>query len=73
MFLVTKKTRDWRPIIDLSVLNTYLSTQTFKMGSAESIRASLLQGWWTFSIDLKDAYLHEPIHPESRKFMRVCF
>ena len=73
MFLVTKKTGDWRPIIDLSVLNTYLRTQTFKMESAESIRASLLPGWWTFSIDLKDAYLHVPIHPAARKYMRVCF
>ena len=73
MFLVTKKTGDWRPIIDLSVLNTFLDTQTFKMESAESIRASLPQGWWTFSIDLKDAYFHVPVHPASRKFMRIFF
>ena len=71
MFLVTKKNWDWRPIIDLSVLNTYLKTQTFKMESADSIRAALLPGWWTVSIDLKDAYLHVPIHPSARKFMRV--
>ena len=73
MFLVTKKNGDWRPIIDLSVLNTYLKTQTFKMESADSIRAALLPEWWTFSIDLKDAYLHVPIHPSARKFMRVMF
>ena len=73
MFLVAKKTGGWRPIIDLSVLNTYIKAPTFKMESAESIRASLLQGWWTFSIDLKDAYLHVPVHPSSRKFLRVCF
>ena len=73
IFLVTKKTGDWRPIIDLSVLNTFLKFQTFKMESAESIRASLLPGWWTFSIDLKDAYLHVPIHPAARKYLRFCF
>ena len=73
MFLVPKKTGGWRPIIDLSVLNTYVKTPTFKMESAESIRASLLPGWWTFSVDLKDAYLHVPIHPASRKYLRVCF
>ena len=73
MFLVPKKTGDLRPIIDLSILNTFLKFQTFKMESAESIRASLLKDWWTFSIDLKDAYLHVPIHPSSRKYMRICF
>ena len=36
----------------------------------ESIRISLRQGEWITSIDLSDTYLHLPIHPHSRKFLR---
>ena len=37
MFLVSKNIRDWHPIIEMSVLNTYLKFQTFRMESADSI------------------------------------
>ena len=40
------------------------------METPESIRTSLRQGEWVTSIDLSDAYLHIPIHPQSRKFLR---
>ena len=73
MFLVPKKSGGWRPIIDLSVLNTYLVPIKFKMETNANIRASLVQNWWTFSLDLKDAYLHIPIHPTSRKYLRIAF
>jgi hypothetical protein len=73
IFLVPKKSGGWRPIIDLKALNVYLSPKKFKMESAESIRANLRQGMWTYSLDLKDAYFHIPVHPSSRKFLRVCF
>ena len=36
------------------------------MESPESIRTSLVPGEWVSSIDLSDAYLHIPIHPNSR-------
>ena len=42
------------------------------MDTPESIRASLIQGEWVLSIDLSDAYLHIPIHPNSRKYLRFC-
>ena len=38
----------------------------------ESIRASLILGECVSSIDLSDAYLHIPIHPDSRKYLRFC-
>ena len=28
---------------------------------------------WAVSIDLTDAYLHIPIHPQSRKYLRFMF
>ena len=46
LFLVPKPNKKWRPILDLSQLNLYLSTNTFKMETPESIRLSLQTGDW---------------------------
>ena len=72
MFLVPKPHQRWRPVIDLNRLNTFLLVERFKMETPESIRASLIPGEWVLSIDLSDAYLHIPIHPNSRKYLRFC-
>ena len=40
------------------------------METPESIRTFLIPGEWVSSIDLSDAYLHIPIHPNSRKYLR---
>ena len=58
----------WRPILDLSTLNTFLNT-SFKIETPETIRNSLQAGEWVTSIDFKDAYFHLPIHSQSRKYM----
>ena len=42
------------------------------METPESIRTSLIPGEWVSSIDLSDSYLHIPIHPLSRKYLRFC-
>ena len=73
LFLVPKPYQRWRPVIDLSRLNTFLHVEKFKMETAESIRTSLIPGEWVSSIDLSDAYLHIPIHPNSRKYLRFCY
>ena len=70
LFLVPKPGNRWRPVIDLSSPNQFLTVSKFKMETPESIRASLRQGEWVTSIDLSDVYLHLPIHPQSRKFLR---
>ena len=72
LFLVPKPHQRWRPVIDLSRLNTFLHIEKFKMETPESIRTSLIPGEWVSSIDLSDAYLHIPIHPNSRKYQRFC-
>ena len=69
LFLVPKPHQRWRPVIDLSKLNTFLLVERFKMETPESIWASLIPGEWVSSIDLSDAYLHIPIHPNSRKYL----
>ena len=43
-FLVPKPYQRWRPVIDLSRLNTFLLVERFKMETPESIWASLIPG-----------------------------
>ena len=70
LFLVPKPENKWRPVIDLSVVNTFLHVPTFKMETAEAIRASLQAGEWVASIDLTDAYFHVLIHQKFQKYLR---
>ena len=67
LFLVPKPYQRWRPVIDLSRVNTFLLVERFKMETPESIRASLIPGEW---VSYVDAYLHIPIHQNSRKYLR---
>ena len=69
LFVVQKDSGAWRPIIDLSTLNTYIASQRFHMETTQSVR-SIRQGDWMISLDLQDAYLQVPIHPESRRYLR---
>ena len=73
LFLVPKPHQRWRPVIDLSRLNTFLHVKKFKMETPESIRTSLIPGEWVSLIDLSHGYLHIPIHPNSRKYLRFCY
>ena len=63
LFLVPKPHQRYRPVIDLSRLNTFLHVEKFKMETPESIRTSLIPGEWVSLIDLSDTFLHIPIHP----------
>ena len=70
-FVSGSKTRKQMvPVIDLSVVNTYLHVPTFKMETAKVIRAYLQTGEWVASIDLTDTYFHVPIHPSFQKYLR---
>ena len=73
LFLVPKKTGGMRPVIDLSILNTFLIVPHFKMETNRSIRDSILPGMWTTSLDLSDAYFHIPISPVFRKYLRFVW
>ena len=72
-FLVPKKNEKLRTVIDLSLLNHYIHKQHFKMETVKSVRQSIMYSDWAVSIDLTDAYLHVPIHPTSRKYLRFVF
>ena len=68
--VVQKDSGAWRPIIDLSTLNTYIASQRFHMETPQSVLRSIRQGDWMISLDLQDAYLQVPINPESRRYLR---
>ena len=70
IFLVPKKNGKLRLIIDLSVLNHFVYTQTFKIETQRKVKDAIQLNDWAFSLDLTDAYLHVPIHPQSRKYLR---
>ena len=73
LFIVPKPNQKWRPILDLSALNKFLSVKTFKMETPETIRISLQQGEWVTLLDFSDAYFHIPVHVQSRKYLRFHF
>ena len=70
LFVVQKASGSWRPVIDLSSLNGFVQLTPFRMESNQSVFHSIRCFDWMISIDLKDAYLQVPIHPDSRKFFK---
>ena len=66
-----KKSGGFRPVIDLKRLNLFIRCPSFRMETDRSIRQQLQQGEWTTSIDLSDAYLHIPVAPAYRKYLRL--
>ena len=70
LFLVQKASGSWRPIIDLSTLNDYVTSSHFHMETPQSVLRSTRQGDWMVSLDLQDAYLQVPVHHDSRRYLR---
>ena len=71
LFLVKKASGSWRPIIDLSTLNHYVTSSRFHMETPRSVLNSIRPGDWMISLDLQDAYLQVPVHHDSRRFLRL--
>ena len=65
MFMVTKVSGGWRPIINLSTLNRSVVISKFRMETAQYVLRSVRRNYWMVTIDLKGTYLRIPIHPES--------
>ena len=73
LFVVPKATRGFRPVIDLSFLNRHVITTKFRMETVRTVLAAVRHHDWMVSVDLKDAYLQIPIHPQSRRFLRFSW
>ena len=72
LFVTPKVMGGWRPVIDLSRLHRFVRLSRFCMETSASVLQSLRPGDWMVSIDLQDAYLQVPVHPNSRRFLRFC-
>ena len=70
LFMVMKASGAWRPVIDLSTLNLGIQQTSFQMETLQSVLLSVRPGDWMVSLDLREAYLQVPMHPDSRKFLR---
>ena len=70
LFLVPKKTGDLRPVINLSSLNRHMVVLHFKMETQGFICSAIRSQEWTISIDIRDAYLHVPMHQAVRRYLR---
>ena len=70
LFVVWKTSGSWRPVIDLSHLNRFVDVSHFRMETIQSVLLSVRQGDWMASIDLKEAYLQVPVHPDSCHLLR---
>ena len=70
LFVVWKTSGSWRPFVNLSTLNLFVDVSHFRMETIQSVLLSVHQGDWMASIDLKEAYLQVPVHPDSRRFLR---
>ena len=70
LFLVQKASGSWRPIIELSTLNDYVTSFPFHMETPQSVLRSIRPGDWMISLDLQDAYLQVPVHRDSRRYLR---
>ena len=73
IFVIPKKTGDLRVILNLKKINVFISVQHFHMESLNVILPNLRPQDWAVSIDLKDAYLHVPVHPQSRRLLGFKF
>src|SRR5207253_1494698 len=72
LFVVPKKTGGSRLIFNLKKLNLFVVPHRFKMETLRSVRECLQPGEFTVSVDLQDAYLHVPLHPDCFHLFRFC-
>ena len=70
VFLTPKKSGLWRPILNLKPLNAFMHPPPFRMETLKAILPTLRRVSWGATLDLKDAYLHIPMHQSARQWLR---
>ena len=45
----------------------------FSRETAQTVREAIGREDWMVSLDMKDAYFHVPMHPQSRRYLRIPF
>lgn len=72
-FVIKKHSGGWRFILNLKRLNEYIIAPHFKLENWKTVVQLLSPGDFLASIDIQDAYLHIPIYPEDRRYLRFRF
>jgi hypothetical protein len=73
MFVIPKKNKGFRPVFNLKALNEFVITPHFKMETITEVSKLITPNSFLVSIDLQDAFLHIPVHPNHRKFLRFAW
>ena len=73
IFVIQKETGDLRIILNLKKMNVFIPVQHFRMETLKVILQDLRSHDWAVSINLKDAYLHVPVYPRSRRLLGFKF
>ena len=68
-FVVPKKGGQWRGVLNLHWVNTYIEPHHFKMEGLKDVRSLVRKGDWMTSIDLHSAFWHIPVHPDHRRWL----
>ena len=71
-FLRPKKSGALRPILNLKPLNQSVARKHFRMDNLQVVLEGLQGELWGLSIDLTDAYLHVPIRPQHKRYLRFA-
>ena len=64
-FVPLKASGSWRLLLDLWFLNRLVEVSAFHLEALQSVLRAIRPGDWVVSLDLQDAYLQVPVHPES--------
>lgn len=73
MFIISKASGGFRPIINLRRLNQFLIFRHFKMENINTLRHLIVKGDWMANLDLKDAYLTVPVYEDHQKYLQFLW
>ena len=69
LFVIPNSSGGYRPIINLKRLNRAVEPRYFKMEGIGVLKELVRGGDHFCKIDLKDAYLTIPLHPDDQEFL----
>lgn len=70
LFVIPKASGGFRPVINLKPLNRSVVYRHFKMEGIETVRNLIRKGDYMAKIDLKDAFLSVPVHPDDHSLLQ---
>ena len=70
IFVIPKKLKGFRPVINLTYLNEFLFFHHFKMEGLHMLNSLVNKGDFFVKLDFKDAYFTIAIHPDKTHFLK---